>query len=352
MKYIKNLKLKNFEGWVDGNIDFKNGFNVIMGDSDSGKSSIFRAIETVLTGKCGQENVNKNAKDLKVELTLSDGSLFTREYGKKGNKISYNDVKFERIGREVPTEYLDFLGNTFVKIDDNKKFNLCLYSQFDSHFFINFSDYDKSKLIGAVCGIGSIDKLVDLINRDIRDNNSKVKFLNEQLKENEEKYSLLSEEYNKEKKNNEKLNKVFNKLKKNCSIYEEINKLSDNYNTLCNEQKLKESLLNKNLFTFDFEKYNQILGFFVDLLKLTVKELNKKDTIKNNKRFFDSFIDYREFEKLVFLYNEFNKLHKNESNLLSLKEKNQKQIGVLEIASKELLKKFDKCPLCGGVIKK
>ena len=42
---FKGLEIENFESHKDTQIDFDNGVNAIIGTSDSGKSSIRRAIE-------------------------------------------------------------------------------------------------------------------------------------------------------------------------------------------------------------------------------------------------------------------------------------------------------------------
>lgn len=398
MKFIKSLKLNNFEGWVDGNIEFKNGFNVIMGDSDSGKSSIFRAIESIFTGKCLPENINKKSKDLKITLITSDNSTFIREYGKKGNKISFNENKFERIGREIPSEYFDFLGNSFINLGDNKKVNLCLYSQFDPHFFINFSDYDKSKLIGNVCGIGSIDKLVDLINKDIRDNNSKIKFLNEQIKEDEKEYNILEKEYKNEKIIFDNLLNSFTKIKEDYNIleflfdsfneFESFNELKNKKNNLkeknneiinsfnvliyneleliyrlyddineCNKQYNNYNvkfLSNNKIINFDFKIDNELNNLFnyYENIKNINNQINLYESkIKNNLPFikFDINED-EELNKLFYIYFHIEKINdeikEKEKTLKMVKD----EIKNLDEQNNNLLKDFDFCPLCGGKI--
>ena len=42
---IKTIKIKNFESWKDVQIDLHPGINVLVGESDSGKSIIIRALK-------------------------------------------------------------------------------------------------------------------------------------------------------------------------------------------------------------------------------------------------------------------------------------------------------------------
>lgn len=50
MKYIKRLKLKNFKRFHNFTVDFDERINILVGDNESGKSSIIEAINLVLSG--------------------------------------------------------------------------------------------------------------------------------------------------------------------------------------------------------------------------------------------------------------------------------------------------------------
>ena len=50
MQYIKKLKLENFKRFKSLEVDFKEGINTIVGDNESGKSSIIQAIDLVAKG--------------------------------------------------------------------------------------------------------------------------------------------------------------------------------------------------------------------------------------------------------------------------------------------------------------
>jgi putative ATP-dependent endonuclease of the OLD family len=68
MKYIKKLKLRNFKRFDTFSVDFDNNKNILVGDNESGKSSLIEAISLVLSGSrskvesTGLENIfNSNA---------------------------------------------------------------------------------------------------------------------------------------------------------------------------------------------------------------------------------------------------------------------------------------------------
>lgn len=50
MKFITRLKLKNFKRFQSFKVDFDDKLNILVGDNESGKSSIIEAINLVLSG--------------------------------------------------------------------------------------------------------------------------------------------------------------------------------------------------------------------------------------------------------------------------------------------------------------
>jgi predicted ATP-dependent endonuclease of OLD family len=50
MKYINKLKLKNFKRFDTFSVDFEDNINILVGDNESGKSSLIEAINLVLSG--------------------------------------------------------------------------------------------------------------------------------------------------------------------------------------------------------------------------------------------------------------------------------------------------------------
>lgn len=50
MKYIKKLKIQNFKRFESFKVDFEENINILIGDNESGKSSLIEAINLVLSG--------------------------------------------------------------------------------------------------------------------------------------------------------------------------------------------------------------------------------------------------------------------------------------------------------------
>ena len=353
-KNIKNLILTNFQQWKKGDIPFTKGLNILVGNTECGKSTLFRAISSILTGKMPEDYIRKGCKDVEVKIDFDNNTYFRRFRSKKDNIADANGIIFERVGKDIPFEYFKSLGNTSINFG-TKDLNLCLYNQFDPHFFITLSDYDKSKLIGTICGIDIVDKLVDSINKDIRNNNSQIKFLTEQTERKKNEFDSKNNEFNILDKKIENLKVIVNTLKNNY-------KLLNNLSNLKNKQLLLQN--NINIYQTKQIKNNVILNNFKDL---NIKLLEKLLKLKQNLDIYNKLED-----KLKITLNKNNKLKeisfpKNLENLINLRNKllnyNQEIINKenlfkikndlinnLKQEKQNLLKGFDKCPLCGGII--
>ena len=356
MKHISKLILNNFQQWKTGLIEFKPGLNILIGNTESGKSTLFRAIGSILTGKMPEDYIRKGTKCCEVEVQFSDGSVFKRSRNKKDNIANANGTIFERVGKEIPFEYFNKLGKTSIEFG-NKELSLCSYSQFEPHFFITLSDYDKSKLIGTICGIDIVDKLVDAINKDIRSNNANIKFLENKIKEHTEQHEIIENQFKTLDDKHTKLYLCINALKDDYKRLENLSKLSDNLFLLNNSIKSAETELNclKLKFNqFNSEKTNQLqkltdlktkfcnISTEIDQNNL---ELNKLKSIEN--------IDFSKanlLDDLMFLKQ---KLTEYKNKTLEINEdlmKTDKHIEFLEIEKRTLLADYDKCPLCGGIL--
>ena len=99
---LRTLKLENFMKHASKKIDFAPGVNLIVGPNAAGKSSIYDAIELVLTGR-GSRYSNRsyyagpNGDGYRVELELEHAGsvyLITYSYEKRsGSARLYRDGK-------------------------------------------------------------------------------------------------------------------------------------------------------------------------------------------------------------------------------------------------------------------
>ena len=356
MKHISKLILNNFQQWKTGLIEFKPGLNILVGNTESGKSTLFRAINSILTGKMPEDYIRKGTKGCEVEIQFSDNTIFKRIRNKKDNVVNANGIIFERIGKEIPFEYFNKLGNTTIKFG-NKELSLCNYSQFEPHFFITLSDYDKSKLIGTICGIDIVDKLVDGINKDIRSNNSNIKFLTEQIEKHKSEKELKEDEFNKKQEIVSNMQTLLEDIQNKFKTLETLSNLNSKRLLLQsdiiyieqqkNALKLKIDEFNKD----KVEQLNTLYQLKIRLNKLQVEILDieqQKQSLKvDNKINFDKAIL---LDDLVFLREKLTTYKNNIANInQDLMQVNEK-LKYLQIEKQTLLDGYNKCPLCGGIL--
>jgi len=102
---ITKLSIKNFQSHKETELDFHPGMNVIIGQSDSGKTAIIRALRKALTNKPAGDTFRSNwGGDTQIKLLTKEGDEIT--YFKSNSTSSYhlNDLEFKAFGQEVPEE--------------------------------------------------------------------------------------------------------------------------------------------------------------------------------------------------------------------------------------------------------
>ena len=399
MRNIKNLILHNFQQWHKGNIEFKNGLNVITGDTECGKSTLIRAIQSILTGKMPEDYITKGKKDCNVKIIFSDNTVAEWERNNKENIISINNRKFERIGKEVPKEYFDILGKVNLEYGNEKK-SLCISSQFDNHFFITDSDYDKNKILGAICGIDITDDIIYLINKDDREAKTNIKYIDSLLEELSLKLKnivpVINNRISVQKKledlkikfeNSLKKSDILKNLKNNIEIiktelennlvkkekYDNILNFYDinlkNIKLLENLQKIYHVCINIEneiyLINYQLLKCNKILQIDKkdnekliklktlfenqNIIKQEIECVNKKIDINNTYLKF-SLINSQKIIRLKNIYDKILVLNNSNKDIQKNIEIINKEIIELESEKQDLFKNIKKCPLCGNII--
>ena len=81
---IKRITLKNFESHEDSTIEFSDGLNLIIGQSNQGKSSIVRALAMVVANRFDRDSVRTGAKYCSVAVETEKGTV-TAERGEDTN---------------------------------------------------------------------------------------------------------------------------------------------------------------------------------------------------------------------------------------------------------------------------
>ena len=111
MKKIDFVNVVNFQIWKDVTLELED-FNVIKGSSNSGKSSLVRAINMVLNNDWHKSWLRQGEKDTTVKIHFTDGSFIKRTRGSQNLvEIKKNDEDsntWSGFGNNYPEEVLSF----------------------------------------------------------------------------------------------------------------------------------------------------------------------------------------------------------------------------------------------------
>jgi len=182
---IKSISIANFQSHKSTTMDFCPGLNVIAGASDSGKSSILRAMAWIIKNRPSGDAIRnwdcKKTDPVTVEIILDDnGKEETLSKERIGSNTRYLSSKFGTlavVGRDVPEEVTQLLN-----LSD---FNF--QTQHDAYFLLNDSPGSVAKTLNDLVGLSIIDTIFKNIN-------SKSLFLKRQSEENQTTIDKLQSE--------------------------------------------------------------------------------------------------------------------------------------------------------------
>uniref|UniRef100_A0A6M3M0C8 Putative ATPase domain containing protein n=1 Tax=viral metagenome TaxID=1070528 RepID=A0A6M3M0C8_9ZZZZ len=159
---INSLEIKNFQSHKNTKIDFCPGLNVIAGASDSGKSSILRAIGWLIKNRPSGDAIRnwdcKKNDPVTVTISLEDNNkeeTITKE--RIGSTSKYVSSKFgalDVIGRDVPEEVTRLLNLSEPSFQ----------TQHDAYFLLNDSPGSIAKTLNDLVGLSIIDTIFKNIN--------------------------------------------------------------------------------------------------------------------------------------------------------------------------------------------
>jgi DNA repair protein SbcC/Rad50 len=366
---IKSLHITNFQPHEDTILDFSNGVNVIIGSSDSGKTSIIRSIRKVVWNRPSGDSFCSNwGGETKIQLQTEDGSVtwlkdkmdkYILETGGVRQGDKRNKTEFKAIGTGVPEEISRFLNINEVN----------LQSQLDSPFLLSETPGAVAQHFNKVARLDKIDKSTSNVNSEISELNAEIgkeatkdkpaTGLIKLIKEAEEeltKYQYL-EKFEIEVEVLEELDK---RLVRNCTSYDKLGKLIDSYSA-------------RKILIGELEIFTQ-LEPVVDHVLVDIDELKKQE--KQWNKLHELIAESSRLKKEKIRLSELTELEEPVDNLLimykeletrkSLKMRLSKaitnlnyintQIEVYKTKHTRLLKEFTEgmgavCILCGSKLK-
>lgn len=157
------VKIKNFQSITDTEFEI-DGFTVIVGKNNRGKSAIIRAIDAALSNRLGNNFIRWGK--LQTEVGLNTDGLDISWV--KGDTASYNINKkpFTSLNRTVPKPISD-AGFKKLEIAD-EKLNPLIAHQFEELFLINKSGPFVTEAISTLYNLNDINDADTLCQKKLR----------------------------------------------------------------------------------------------------------------------------------------------------------------------------------------
>lgn len=166
---LKKVRIKNFESHEDSEIEFTNGFNLIVGQSNQGKSSLVRAIALIVANRFDKDSVRTGADYCEVEIESDKGSVMAQR-GESINRwvIQYANgekKEYKNVGTSVPPDVIKILGMGERTHGDIKELSNIMF-QFEKHYMISEIDGKKAtsnmiaRMMDEAIGIGGMEELI------------------------------------------------------------------------------------------------------------------------------------------------------------------------------------------------
>lgn len=172
------LSIRNFQSIASADLTF-NGFSVIVGKSDIGKSATRRAIASALFNNWDKSYRRLNSKTTEVALEYNN------------TKVSYQ--------KSATDNSFTINGNTLPKMGKDKpdlptfREDLNITTQLESLYMVSYKDAENTKILNNLFGIDIIEQAQSLCASDIRKQKIECNLLTEQHEEAKAKLHPLKE---------------------------------------------------------------------------------------------------------------------------------------------------------------
>lgn len=261
---IQKIILENFEAHIYTEIVMSDGVYIVAGNSNAGKSSIFRALRWVFLNTPGGEDfINFNAQECTVTVIL-DGNTIKRTKARANKKNEYwlNDKVYKAFGQSVPDEIQQVIGLNDINFE----------WQFDKRPFLiaETGGYIASKL-NEIVNLELIDSSLKNIESTRREQNNLISRTKEQIAKLEEQIDTLSwvDQAEADLHAVEHLQSLYNNLQnKKVKLHEYVEKIDSDYNTLAFMQIISDKQIeqvNTLIKTYQsLQKQYKVATGFVD----------------------------------------------------------------------------------------
>jgi DNA repair ATPase RecN len=155
---IKKIVLQNFQSHKNSILKLSRGINIIVGESDCGKTAIVRALNWITNNRPSSDAIRKNGSErTKVKIIVDDNKV-ERIKSKRENAYVVDGVEYKSIGTSVPEKVKEVLN-----LDDTN-----FQFQMDSPFLLSSSAGQRSEVLNRAAGLHEMDQVLSRLNSAAR----------------------------------------------------------------------------------------------------------------------------------------------------------------------------------------
>lgn len=164
---LESIEMINFQSHRHTKLMFSPNVNVILGETDSGKSSIIRAIDWVVNNYPSGDSICSDwGGDTSVKIVTDDKHIIEKKRTSKGISYSLDGMEFKAVGKgNVPEE----ISSVFRISDIN------LQKQFKAAFLLDLSSGNVAKELNKCANLDTIDAALQNINKQAQQEKATLK---------------------------------------------------------------------------------------------------------------------------------------------------------------------------------
>lgn len=248
--FIKEIAVQGYQSLYKIRLELGQ-FTVIYGESDVGKSALYRAVRALVTSESGDSFISKGENKAGVAFRLSSGDkvVWVKRRG-KSCEYRFNEKVWKR-NRALPLEVANILKLSQLVVDGDK-FYPNFRGQFDNLFLLFESSSKRARVLGTL--------ISNILLRGVRQANLKrnrneadVRALMELIETLERKEKFNWDDFLLKAKGSRS---VLNQVKKGLDVYEQLTKLRDKWEQYDTASKFSIKKFPEKLFT-DLEQLTE-----------------------------------------------------------------------------------------------
>lgn len=333
---LEKLTIVNFQAHKRLEINFDKHITTVVGPTDSGKSSVIRALNWIGKNDIrGDQFIKYGEKETQVSLVV-DNKTITRIKSNKENKYLLDEKVFDAVSTNVPPEIAKVLNLASCNFQ----------SQHDSCFWLNDSPAEVSRQLNSVINLEIMDEVMAEVNVSLKRKKTEDDITKEKIKKIRD--ELVKTDYIFELDENlvdiEKANKSLELLEKTTNS---INALVTEFELKEQEKKgLKPCLKIATILSSDS---TELIGLNkkIEQLTLLISEGDKNNSLLNIK-----IPRSIETEQVLAQCSVVSERYKSLSNLMESISDSSTEMNTLKNQyneAQEIYKQLinERCPLCG-----